>query len=230
MLSGLLKWGSKRPDSSPGKGDAPPPREEPVVPSKALPKLVAALSSREAPVLLDFGPVNGANVAFCGERLGCKLFIEDLLSDIDKHLRGKGPDDLATTFENRFSHADSSIDGILCWDLFDFLNKHAAQALARQIVRLLRPGGAVLAYFCTSGVERAAFTKYEIVDDKTLRHRYQPGIGGKKQSLQNRDIIRMFEGLVVSESFLLKNNSREMLLRKKINAPAEESALPSASP
>lgn len=220
MLSDLLKWGGKRSESRSGRTDAPAPRDEPVVASKALPKLIAALAPREAPVLLDFGPVIGANVAFCGEQLGCKLFIEDLLADIDRHLRGKSSEDLAASFEKRFSHADGSIDGILCWDLFDFLDKPASQALARQIVRLLRPGGVVMGFFCTTGVERAAFTKFEIVDDKNLRHRYHPGVGGRKQSLQNRDIIRMFEGLVVSDSFLLKNNTREMLLRKKPEATA----------
>ena len=225
MLSDLLKWGGKRTEAPSGKGGAPAPREEPVVGSKALPKLVASLGPREAPVLLDFGPVIGANVAFCGERLGCKLFIEDLLADVDRKLRGKGTEDLAASFEKRFSHADASIDGILCWDLFDFLDKNAAQALARQIVRLLRPGGVVMGFFCTSSVERSPFTKFEIVDDKTLRHRHHPGVGGRKQSLQNRDIIRMFEGLVVSDSFLLKNNTREMLLRKKVEAaPASSPA------
>lgn len=213
MLSDLLKWG-RRSESS-GRGDAPAPREEPVVVSKAFPKFVASLSQKESPVLLDFGPVMGSNVAFCGERLGCKLFIEDLVADIDRHLRGVATEDLAASFEKRFAHADASIDGILCWDLFDFLDKATAQALARQIVRLLRPGGAVMGFFCTAGVERAAFTKFEIVDETSLRHRYHPGVGGKKQSLQNRDIIKMFDGLVVSDSFLLKNNTREILLRRK---------------
>jgi hypothetical protein len=220
MLSDLLKWGSKRPESALGKGDAPAPGDEPIVASKAFPKFVATLAHRESPTLLDFGPVIGANVAFCGERLGCKLFIEDLLADVDRHLKGKGPADLSATFEKRFTHAESSIDGILCWDLFDFLDKAASQALAKQIVRLLRPGGAVMGFFCTSSVERSPFTKFEIVDEKSLRHRYHPGVGGRKQSLQNRDIIRMFDGLVVADSFLLKNNTREMLLRKKAEVAA----------
>ena len=30
-----------------------------------------------------------------------------------------------------------------------------------------------------------------------------------------RDVIKMFDGLFVSESFLLKSNTREMLLRKR---------------
>ncbi|MGH9310664.1 MAG: class I SAM-dependent methyltransferase [Vicinamibacterales bacterium] len=213
MLSDLLKWGTKRAESS-GR-DAPANRDEPIVASKALPKMVASLSQRDSPILLDFGPVIGANVAFCGERLGCKLFIEDLLADIDRHLRGKSTDDLAASFEKRFAHADAGIDGILCWDLFDFLDKPAATALARQIVRLLKPGGAVMGFFCTTSVERSAFTKYEIVDENHLRHRHHPGVGGKRQSLQNRDILKMFEGLSVADSFLLKNNTREMLLRKK---------------
>ena len=218
MITDLLKWGGKRSDGGTRGGDAPAPRDEPVVGSKAFPKFVATLSQTESPILLDFGPVIGSNVAFCGEKLGCKLFIEDLFTDIDRQLRGTATEPLSTAFERRFSHADSSIDGILCWDVFDFLDKAAAQTLARQVVRLLRPGGAVMGFFCTTGVEGAPFTKYEIVDEKQLRHRYHPGVGGKRQSLQNRDIIRMFEGLVVSDSFLLKNNTREMLLRKKAAA------------
>lgn len=219
MITDLLKWGGKRTDAATRGGDASAPREEPVVGSKAFPKFVTMLSQRDAPVLLDFGPVIGSNVAFCGEKLGCKLFIEDLITDVDRQLRGTAPEPLGSSFERRFSHPDASIDGVLCWDVFDFLDKTAAQTLAQQVVRLLRPGGAVMGFFCTSAVEHSAFTKFEIVDEQHLRHRHHPGVGGKKQSLQNRDIIRMFDGLVVSDSFLLKNNTREMLLRKKA-APA----------
>src|SRR4029077_9832028 len=98
---------------------------------------------------------------------------------------------------------------------FDFLDKSSAQALARQILRLLRPGGAVMGFFCTAPSNRAAFTKYEIRDETSLRHRHHAGVGGPKHVLLNRDIIKMFEGLIVSDSFLLKSNTREILLRKK---------------
>jgi methyltransferase family protein len=166
-------------------------------------------------VLLDFGPVIGGNVGFFGERLGCKLFIEDLLADVDRHTRAGTLDALAKGLETRFRHQDGSVDGILCWDCFDFLDKAAVSALARQIVRLLRPGGAVMGFFCTSSVQGAGYTKYEIVDDNSLRHRSHAGVGGTRHAIQNRDIIRMFEGLTVSDSFLLKNNTREMLLRRR---------------
>jgi predicted SAM-dependent methyltransferase len=213
MLSDILKWSSRRPG---GAAEAIDPRVDDLVqPSKGLPKFIAALSQHDSPVLLDFGPVIGSNVEFFGERLGCKLFIEDLLADVDRHTRGGTLETLPDVVGKRFRHTDASVDGILCWDIFDFLDKKSAPSLAAQIVRMLKPGGLVMGFFCSLPVERATFTKYEIVDEKNLRHRPHPGSLASKRVLQNRDIIRMFEGLVVSDSFLLKSNTREMLLRRK---------------
>jgi hypothetical protein len=218
MLSDLLRWGGKRPDQAETTGGALSPRaEEPVVPSKAFPKLLSAIAHQsEAPILLDLGPVIGTNVGFFGERLGCKLFIEDLLADYDRHARAGTLDALPQAFDSRFRHADASVDGVMCWDFFDFLAKPAAQSLARQIVRMLKPGGAVVGFFCSSAsTDRMPFTKYEVIDEASLRQRHHPGAGGRKHVLQNRDIIKMFDGLIVSDSFLLKSNTREILLRRR---------------
>jgi hypothetical protein len=213
-FSDLLKFGKK---SDSGVADAPAPKgSDPVVVSKALPKFVAALSQKESPVLLDFGPVIGSNVAFFGEQLGCKLFIEDLAVELDRHTKADTREQLPETLVKHFPKGDQSVDGILCWDLFDFLEKPAAAAVSREIVRVLKPGGAVMGFFCTSPVERSAFTKFEILQEQSsMRHRHHPGVGGPKFVLQNRDIIKMFEGLIVSDSFLLKSNTREILLRRR---------------
>jgi len=217
-ISDLLKFGGKKADEHAGAvKDAPAPKgPETVVASKALPKFISALSHHESPVLVDFGPVIGANVAFFGEHLGCKLHIEDLATEIDKHTRTNTRDALPADLAARFTQLDQSVDGVLCWDIFDFLEPAAAKALAHQIVRVVRPGGAVMGFFCTKAMERSSFTKFEIVEEiSSLRHRHNPGTGGPKYVLQNRDIIRMFDGLNVSESFLLKSNTREILLRKR---------------
>jgi hypothetical protein len=217
MLSDLLRWGGKRPGQPDAPGDTSVPRDgEPVVASKAFPKFLTALGQRPAPpVLLDFGPVIGTNVAFFGENLGCKLFIEDLFTDLDRHTKAGTLDALPAAIASRFRHGGESVDGVLCWDIFDFLQKPAAQALAKEIVRMIRPGGAVMGFFCTSSVPRSVFMKYEIVDEQSLRHRQHTGVGGARQAFQNRDIIRMFDGLIVSDSFLLKNNIREILLKRR---------------
>ena len=220
MFSDLLKWGAKRPDppaDAPKPTDLPPPKGgEQVVPSKAFPKFLSALSHQPEPTtVLDFGPVIGSNVQFLGERLGCKLFIEDLISEIDRRMKAGTMDGIANAVEMRLRQDPGTVDGILCWDFFDFLDKASAQAIARHLVKMMKPGGAIVGFFCTANAERAPFTKYEIVDDQSLRHRPHPGSGGPKHTLLNRDIIKMFDGLIVSDSFLLKSNTREILLRKR---------------
>jgi len=217
-ISDILKFGGKKPEGEPRpRSDARAPKgPEPIIASKALSKFITALSQREAPVLIDFGPVIGTNVAFFGEHLGCKLFIEDLAAEIDRHTRGRTRDALPESLPKRFAQTEATVDGVLCWDIFDFLEPKAAKALAQEIVRVLRPGGAVMGFFCTKTVELAPFTKYEILEESSsLRHRHHPGTGGPKFVLQNRDIIKMFDGLFVSDSFLLKSNTREILLRKR---------------
>jgi hypothetical protein len=196
-----------------GTGGAALADEGQVYPTKALRKFLASLTSREAPVLLDLGPVVGSNVTFFGERLGCKILIEDLFSDLDRHSRN-GATPFADYLKGRLKHQPGSVDGILCWNFFDFLEPAAAQVLSRALTQLVRPDGAVLGFFSTIAAADTQFTRYVIVDEDSLKQKPYAERGKKQAALQNRDIIRLFDGLKVSESFLLKTNVREFLFRK----------------
>jgi hypothetical protein len=94
-----------------------------VLPTKALPKFLGSLSSRDQPVLLDLGPVVGDNVTFFGEQLGCKIFVEDITKDVERHARDGQLAALPEFFATRFPQGDATFDGILCWDVFDYLDK-----------------------------------------------------------------------------------------------------------
>jgi hypothetical protein len=182
--------------------------------TKALRKFVASLTSRESPVLLDLGPVVGSNVSFFGETLGCKIFVEDIFADIDRHVREDKLEELPAFLAKRFPQSEGEVDGILCWDLIDYLDRPAAQQLADQLTRVLRPDGALLGFFGTAQPRETRYTKHIIVDEVNLRHRSYPAARGRQAILLNRDIIRLFAGLRVSDSFLLQNNLREVLFRK----------------
>jgi len=197
--------------------------DAPSYPTKALARFLASLSTREQPHLLDLGPVVGPNVTFFGEQLGCKIFVEDVFKDIDRHVREDHVADLPEFFAKRFPQESGTIDGILCWDAFDYLDKASAQALAAQLTRLLRPDGVLLAFCATSEPQpasRPTYTRYGVIDQQTLQHRPYPAVRGKQKPFQNRDVQRMFEPLRVAEQFLLKTNVREVLLRKPPETPA----------
>jgi hypothetical protein len=185
----------------------------PVFPTKALRKFLGVLASHESPVLMDLGPVVGSNVTFLGERLGCKIIVEDLYADLDRHSRnGAGP--FAEVLNGRLAHSPASVDGILCWNFFDYLEPASARMLAAALTRLVRPDGALLAFFRTIPAPDTRFAKYLIIDEVSLRQRNYSTGGRRQAAFPNRDIIRMFDGLKVSESFLLKTNVREFLFRK----------------
>src|SRR5688572_33183404 len=99
--------------------------------TKALQKFLSCLHGSENPLLLDLGPVVGSNVTFFGEQLGCRIRVEDIASDIDRHIKTNTLDQLPDFFtKKRFTQQAGTVDGILCWDVLDFLERPAAQSLA----------------------------------------------------------------------------------------------------
>lgn len=188
--------------------------DQSVFSTKALRQFLSTLTARETPVLLDLGPVIGTNVNFFGQELGCKIFVEDIFRDLDRFVRQGKAEEFSEFLVARFPQGDASIDGILCWDIIDYLDRPAAKALAAELTRVLRPGGALLGFFGTAQPRDAHYTRHLIVDDVTLQYRTYPAERGRQAALLNRDIIRLFPRLRVSDSFLLKNNLREILFRK----------------
>jgi len=198
------------------------PRPVPVVSadtvyaSKTLARFLDLLFARPAAEVVDLGPVIGQNITFLGERVGCKIHVEDLFSDIDRHIHNDKLDQLPEFLGGRFSLPDSSIDAVLGWDVFDYLAPMAATALASELMRILRPGGVFLGFFGARASDNPQYTKYFIDDEAHLRFRFYPSACTRRWVLQNRDINIMFAGLEICETVLLKSGVREILFRKRI--------------
>ena len=76
----------RRPEHAPA--DPPPSRvEEPVFSTKALRKFLGTMSGRESPTLMDLAPVVGSNLNFFGDHLGCKVLVEDIHAEVERHAR-----------------------------------------------------------------------------------------------------------------------------------------------
>ena len=204
-----------------------------IVPSKVLAPFLAGLASRQRPVLLDLGPVVGSNVTFFGEEVGCKIFVEDLSADIDRHVVAGTIHELPAFFDQRFPQAPDTVDGILCWDIFDYMERPAAERLAGQLMRLLRPEGLLLAFFGTADLRSSphpTYTRHVVVDRGHLRYRPYQAARAKQKPSVNRDIQRLFPPLRIAENVLLKTNLREVLFRKPADVAAVSTAGPPSTP
>lgn len=183
--------------------------------SRALPKLLASLSHEPSPILLDLGPVVGTNVAFFGDRLSCKMFIEDVREDVEAALKSGSTDGLAEALTTRVAGAVSEpVHGVLCWDVFDCLDRATARALAACLRNVLRPKGVLHGLFGTTAGDLDFRTKFIVQTDTSVKCRREPAARLRRYALQTGEITRLFEGLSTIESVLLQNHTREVLLRK----------------
>ena len=214
-VAGVFKWRTRKDDER-TLTPAPDSARDTVARSKVMPKFVAALAQRPSPVVLDLGPVIGANVAFFSERLACKLHVEDLFVDVEAHAQRRAKDPAADplTLASRLMQSPESVDGILCWDLFDYLDGATARALAARLTGLLRSGGALYGLFGTTPIDLAHYTRFVLEEEDSLRHRTYPATPARRHVLMSRDINRMFDGLEVAESVLLRSSARETFFRK----------------
>ena len=187
---------------------------EAVVSSKGLKRFLAAVGQQPAPTLIDLGPVVGQNIEYFGERLGCRFHVQDVFSQVEQNARQGTLDLLAADIAGRLTQEADSVDGILCWDVFDFLDRSSAQVLATRLVTMLRKGGALYGFFGTTAADLTHYTRFVVESDEALRLRPYPATRTRRQVFVTRDINKMFTGLVVAESVLLKSSSREVLFRK----------------
>jgi hypothetical protein len=213
FLSRLARGRGPSEDLAP-EPDAAGIEPESLVPSKGLRKFVAALRQSSSPALIDLGPVVGSNIQYFGEQLGCKVIVENLFEDIDRFEREGRAADLASFLETRFAHAGHSVNGVLCWDLFDFLDRQSARVVAGHLMRVLKPDGALFGLFSTDHPAEACFTRFVVVDDDRLRRRPYSTPRMRQPVMQNRDISQLFGSLRVSDQFLLQSKVREIVFRK----------------
>ena len=208
-MAGLFNWGGRK-----GAAQAAPlppaAASAPTRTTKVLPRFLSTLSQVQAPTLINLGPVVGQNIAFLGERLGCKIFVEDVTAE----LLSTPAAGTQAMLEKRLRHKPASVDGILCWDLFDWLDRRTSQVLAASLVRLLKPGGVLYAFFGATTGSMGEHTRFIIAAPDCFELRTTPAEAHARNVLVTRDINKMFEGLVVTESVLLKSNTRETLFRK----------------
>lgn len=206
-----LEWLRRR---RPAEPDVPEVAIDPVVPSRAFLEFLRQVGKQENPTLVDLGPVVPGNLEFFAEGLGCRVCIEDVFRDWDEHVRAGREQAFAKFLETRFTQADGSAAGILCWDLLDYLDAPAAQTLAREMTRLLCTEGAMLVFLSTVLSPEARHAKFVISEDLSLRERPYPAARGKLRVLENREITRLFGELRITDSYLLRTHQRQLLFRK----------------
>lgn len=186
--------------------------------SSGLEQFFVSIQDRENLSLLDFGGACQANVTFI-TNLGHRIYTEDVLRSVDE-VFGSDPEMQSNPvrvemFLNQvLDFPDEHFDGVLVWDILQFLSPAAAQATVDRLRRILRPQSYLLAFFNANEKTPAVPEfNYRIRDSKTLLLS-QRGIRPPAQFFNNRAIERLFQKYNSIKFFLTRNSLREVIVRR----------------
>jgi SAM-dependent methyltransferase len=132
----------------------------------------------------------------------------------DENSGGADADEPPPAPRIRLAYPDSHFDGILVWDVVDYLNDATAENLTRELDRLCRPG-ALLSLFSDSrrNSPEEPLLRYRISSEGILSIEPIHGPPVQRVSRVNRDFFRLFPRFEVVKSTILRNQLREVLLR-----------------
>jgi hypothetical protein len=188
--------------------------------SSGMEQFFSSLRNDETLSILDMAGASQANISYLTD-LGHRLSSEDMMGAMDQCF---GDGDF---FENqamasrgqRFMDQsllfpDDHFDAALVWDTLQFFAPGLLEQVIERLMRVMRPGGLVLAFFSSNEkVDRMPLFSYRIQDAKTLLLAPR-GVERQVQYFNNRSIERLFGSAQSLKFFLSRDHLREVLIRK----------------
>jgi len=196
--------------------------------SNGLKEFLWLLSDAQKAKLLDLGQVSQNTLNFFIEK-GFRVTTEDFLrswrefvdaeearlrdSAVGKETEPPLPGALAKRFAHELlEFPPESFNGILAWDLFDYMEPELLSRVVPRLHDILRPGGVVLAIFHSRTPER--FCRYRILENQTFELIPSVPIAQHVRVFQNREILDLFGKFRSSKTFVGRDQLREGLFLK----------------
>lgn len=177
------------------------------------------LQSTEGLSILDMSGASQANITFI-TGLGHRISSDDIVGTMqqcfgsDFYENQQAASNAQRFIEQTLTFPDHSFDGALVWDALQFLVSPVLEETIGQLLRVMRPGGAMLLFFnADEKSARIPVYNYRIQDQKTL---VQIPRGGYQHSqyFNNRMLERLFERTSSVKFFLTRDHLREVIVRR----------------
>ncbi len=188
--------------------------------SSGFEQFVGVLQSPETLSVLDLAGASQANISFI-TNLGHRLSSDDVLATIEQCF-GKGDDlelqqvpaNCQRFLDQSLNFPDQSFDAALVWDALQFLTSPLLEQTVDRLLRIMRPGGLILAFFhADQKASQVPIHHYRIQDQKTLLLTPR-GDFRQVQYFNNRALERMFEKAHSVKFFLTRDHLREVIIRR----------------
>jgi hypothetical protein len=176
--------------------------------------------------ILDLAPVSQQTIEFFTDR-GFRVSTEDLLHEWLEHraaAEAAAREESADQQKAALAEAAAgflaanvifprgSFEGILAWDLFDYLDGELLGGVVARLHDLLKPKGVLLAAFHSDRAGR--FQHYRVLDQETVEVIPAASAPPIQRVLQNREILNLFSRFQSSRTYVGRDQLREGLFLK----------------
>ena len=187
-------------------------------PSRGIEEFFNCIRDQSGLTILDLGTASQQNVSFI-TNLGHRLYAEDFLQLLKESF---GSDDLAAQsnsgsidyfLRQALDYPEGHFDGVLIWDLLEYLAPALLAAVVERLLKIVRPKGYMLAFFHSDDkLESVPFYTFRIHDMNTLQVA-QSRMRKPAQLFNNRSLERLFGRAESVKFFLTRDRLREVIVK-----------------
>ena len=185
-----------------------------------LKRFIRKLTGLQKPYILDLGRLWGPNIEWFIKK-GYKVYVDDRITHLKpppkpKPTSRRGEWKLASPpLLEPLEYHEGLFDGVICWDLLDYLVLKQAKELVAGLRSILKTKGVVLTYFNFNKTSPPPPTRYHIESENQLAYEILSPFPVPRRIYENREIEEIFTGFEILNSTFLKNQMREVLVQKK---------------
>lgn len=214
---------SQRPAQASVRGLEPRDGSDPAVytrHSNGLEQFFSQIQDQPGLRILDLSGASQANIAFI-TNLGHKLYSEDLLQSLDLAF-GDGdffanqsvPARVDAFLEQSLKFPEDQFDGVLAWDVIEYLAPALLKAVMDRLSRILKPRSYLLAMFhAEERAESVPAYYYRICDASTLLLSFRQ-VRRPAQFFNNRAVEKLFQSFESVKFFLTRDALREVIVKR----------------
>jgi hypothetical protein len=165
-------------------------------------------------VVLDLGPARAANLEMLS-RFPCKLFIEDAHELVAAFKNDVAADRAALNawLDQWAAGGAGTIDVVLAWDVFNYLDTPLCQAFMDRLMPLLKPGAHLYLTVYSQKDMPALPMQFKLLAADRMEYRPLTGDTRPAPRFNQTELTRQLRNFAVVRSVLLRNGMQEYLLK-----------------
>jgi 2-polyprenyl-3-methyl-5-hydroxy-6-metoxy-1,4-benzoquinol methylase len=186
--------------------------------SRGLEQFFTYIRDQSGLTILDLGGATQQNVNFI-TNLGHRLYSEDFLQilhetfGVNDTVDQSNPGRIEYFLRQSLDYPDGQFDGVLVWDVLEYLEPPLLAAVVEKLQRIVRPKSYMLAFFhADDKLSAAPFYTFRIQEVNVLQVAQQ-GTRRPTQLFNNRSLEKLFARFESVKFFLTKERLREIIIK-----------------